>query len=160
MLMQDADPQWKPELKSEIGLLGVGLEPTREVNFEYFRDYVAAGRSLARGNLFVYTLPTAALAEASIACGLAGPSWFMQAERQPFAALLQAAGQELRSGRAQAILALWLSTAGAAGVRLDRGQRDSEDVAGIVEPKALLEAAAEWSEIDEMIGYFTTRKPL
>ena len=42
----------------EIGLLSAGSEGCLRANGEYFQDYVANGRTLGRGNLFIYTLQT------------------------------------------------------------------------------------------------------
>ncbi len=43
-----------------------------ETNLNYFKDYIDSGRTLARGNLFIYTLPTSPLAEATVAFGIRG----------------------------------------------------------------------------------------
>lgn len=46
-------------------------------NRAFFDDYVKNGRELARGNLFVHTLPTAPLAEIAICFGITGPLMYV-----------------------------------------------------------------------------------
>ena len=55
------------------GLVGAGELGTHAANLAYYRDFVGNARALARGNLFVYTLPTSPLAEAALAAELRGP---------------------------------------------------------------------------------------
>jgi hypothetical protein len=50
-------------------MLGSALDANRE----FFEDYVSNGRSLARGSLFVHTLPSSPLAAAALCYGLNGP---------------------------------------------------------------------------------------
>lgn len=56
-----------------IGLLACDQAGSERANWAYFADYVNSGRTLARGQLFAYTLPTAVAAECAIACRLTGP---------------------------------------------------------------------------------------
>lgn len=57
----------------KTGLFGTNENGCMETNAAYFRDYVQAGRTLARGNLFIYTLPSSPLAESAIYFRLTGP---------------------------------------------------------------------------------------
>ena len=59
-----------------IGLVISNREGSLQANLAYFRDYLQAGRTLARGNLFIYTLPSSPLAEASIYFGFDGPMFY------------------------------------------------------------------------------------
>jgi 3-oxoacyl-(acyl-carrier-protein) synthase len=52
-----------------IGIVGANEDGSLDANRAYFSDYLQGGRKLGRGNLFVYTLPTSPLAEASIHFG-------------------------------------------------------------------------------------------
>ena len=61
----------------DIGLLGTNAAGCLEANRAYFQDYLAGGRTLARGNLFIYTLPSSPLAETAIHFGLAGPMLYV-----------------------------------------------------------------------------------
>lgn len=60
-----------------MGLIGTNRAGSLEANRLYFSDYLQAGRVLARGNLFVYTLPSSPLAEAAIHFGFQGPMLYM-----------------------------------------------------------------------------------
>lgn len=56
-----------------IGLIATDRAGSERANWAYFADYVNSGRTLARGQMFAYTLPTAIAAECAIACRLTGP---------------------------------------------------------------------------------------
>jgi hypothetical protein len=60
-------------------MIAAGPAGCQAANLEYFRDYVQSGRVLARGNLFIYTLPSSALAEAAIHFGCSGPLLYVTA---------------------------------------------------------------------------------
>ncbi len=81
--------------RRNIALLAAGYEPTLNINREFFQDYLDAGRTMGRGNLFIYTLPTSAVAEVSIHFALTGPAIFIEADSAPFERLLDAAAQML-----------------------------------------------------------------
>jgi len=91
----------------EIGLLCANSEGLLRANQEYFRDYVATGRTLGRGNLFIYTLATSALGEVAIALSLTGPSLFIQDDAHPLAAMVRLGEQMIADGEAGGMLALW-----------------------------------------------------
>jgi len=57
----------------DIGLVGTNQEGAVAANVAYFKDFVDCGRTMGRGNLFIYTLPSSPLAEVSIHFGLRGP---------------------------------------------------------------------------------------
>lgn len=59
--------------KKDIGILGTNETGCLESNINYYKDYIDSGRILARGNLFIYTLPSTPMAEAAIHFGLSGP---------------------------------------------------------------------------------------
>ncbi|MCX5698238.1 MAG: hypothetical protein NTX01_00865 [Candidatus Omnitrophica bacterium] len=68
----DAKIGYCPGKKQDISILGTNSSGALEANLTYFNDYIANGRTLARGNLFIYTLPSSPLAEAAIHFGLTG----------------------------------------------------------------------------------------
>ena len=69
----DTGIPYSKDQKELIGLIGTNTTGSLLSNICYFKDYVENGRTLARGNLFTYTLPTSPLAEAAINCGCQGP---------------------------------------------------------------------------------------
>jgi 3-oxoacyl-(acyl-carrier-protein) synthase len=130
----------RPDLK-EIGVLAAGFNGTLEANQNYFRDYLASGRTMGRGNLFIYTLPTSALGEVAIALGLTGPTMHLHADAKPIAAMLQHANRLIADGEAQAILCLWTDSKAAVCLAVDENTANAPDIAEM-EPFELAESLA------------------
>lgn len=63
--------------KHRIGLIGFGTEGSLETDIRYFQDFLEFKETGGRSNLFIYTLATSALAEASIYFGLMGPLFYL-----------------------------------------------------------------------------------
>ena len=63
-----------------FGIVGTSENGSLYSNERYFKDYVEEGRELARGNLFIYTLPSSSLAETAISLGLSGPMLYIGTE--------------------------------------------------------------------------------
>jgi 3-oxoacyl-[acyl-carrier-protein] synthase II len=97
----------KPAAEVEIGILAAGERGFLQANFDYFRDYVALGRTMGRGNLFIYTLPTSSASEVAIALNLKGPTLYTESDAAPVESLIASAGQILCDGEAEVVLALW-----------------------------------------------------
>jgi len=68
----DAKIAYAQNKKQMICILGTNPAGALDANLAYFNDYISNGRTLARGNLFIYTLPSSPLAEAAIHFGLTG----------------------------------------------------------------------------------------
>ncbi len=73
LALQDAGIEYSPVQKQDIGIVGTSREGSLRTDIEYFKDYLSSGRTLSRGNLFIYTLPSSPLGEAAIHFGLTGP---------------------------------------------------------------------------------------
>lgn len=73
LALQDAGMHFSAGQKQDIGIIGTNASGSLQSDINYFRDYLNSGRTLSRGNLFIYTLPTSPLAEAAIYFGLRGP---------------------------------------------------------------------------------------
>lgn len=73
LALQDAEMHYSAGQKQDIGIIGTNASGSLQSDIDYFQDYLNSGRTLSRGNLFIYTLPTSPLAEASIYFGLQGP---------------------------------------------------------------------------------------
>lgn len=89
-----------------IGLVGTNRAGSLEANRAYFRDYVQAGRTLARGNLFIYTLPSSPLAETAIHFGLEGPLLYAGVPDGGWGNLLELAAELIGEGAATAMVAV------------------------------------------------------
>ncbi len=73
LALQDAGIEYSPIGKQDIGIVGTNAEGSLRSDIEYFRDYLEGGRTLSRGNLFIYTLPSSPIGEAAIHFGFLGP---------------------------------------------------------------------------------------
>jgi len=73
LALHDAGIKYSEKHKQDIAIIGTNTDGCLKSNLNYFKDYVQTGRKLARGNLFIYTLPSSFLAEASIHFGFQGP---------------------------------------------------------------------------------------
>lgn len=95
-----------------IGLIACDRAGSERANRAYFADYVNSGRTLARGQMFAYTLPTAVAAECAIACRLTGPLLSVaDADGSPRAAERAARGL-LADGLCDAVVLLSTDSAG------------------------------------------------
>jgi 3-oxoacyl-(acyl-carrier-protein) synthase len=105
----------------EIGLISTDASGVVKANEDYFRDYVTTGRTLGRGNLFIYTLPTSTLGEVAIALSLTGPSMFMEHDLDATAAMIRDAEQMIADGEAKGMLAIIANKYGATCLAIAAG---------------------------------------
>ena len=113
----------------EVGLLSAGSEGCVQANAEYFQDYVDNGRTLGRGNLFIYTLPTSALGEVAIGLSLTGPSMFIRSSDDPLASLVRIGGRMVSDGEAGGMLGLWSDSEAAVCVVIEAGDEGGDGFA-------------------------------
>lgn len=107
LALRDAGwPDGAADRPADIGLLTSSSGGCRQANIDYFRDYLAGGRTLGRGNLFIYTLPTSAAAETAIVLGLKGPMFHAEAPDRPLHGLLCLAEAMLSRREASVLLAV------------------------------------------------------
>jgi 3-oxoacyl-(acyl-carrier-protein) synthase len=120
--------KWNDAPAREIGLVAAGDAGFLQANQNYFRDYVTGGRSMGRGNLFIYTLPTSTLGEVAIALDLTGPSMHLHDDVQPLAALVHHADQIIADGEAGGMLVLWSDLHAAVCLAIDGGWEESPSI--------------------------------
>jgi len=106
LALKDAGISYSAGQKKDIGIFGANEAGCLESNLNYFQDYISSGRILARGNLFIYTLPSIPLAEASIHFGLSGPLLHMFFNEKRIPSLLSFAGDSIAGGETPSILAV------------------------------------------------------
>jgi 3-oxoacyl-[acyl-carrier-protein] synthase II len=104
LALQDAGIEYSPLRKQDLGIVGTNAEGSLQSDKEYFRDYLEGGRTLSRGNLFIYTLPSSPIGEAAIHFGLLGPVVYAASENNALAAALDTAGEMLLAGEAPVML--------------------------------------------------------
>jgi hypothetical protein len=124
LALRDADIDYAPTIKQDIGIIGTSSEGSLKSDIAYFRDFVDNGRTLARGNLFIYTLPSSPLAEAAIHCGLVGPLLYATRREQPLSAIMNTAAEIVAGREAELMLAGLATDEEALYVVLDRKQGD------------------------------------
>lgn len=105
LALRDAGIVCAPGAKQDMGIIGTNAGGSLAADRAYFEDYVQCGRTLGRGNLFIYTLPSSPLGEAAIHFGLLGPLLYLTAADAPLAAAIEAAGDMVRAGDSTAMLA-------------------------------------------------------
>lgn len=104
LALQDAGIECSPMRKQDIGIVGTNAEGSLRSDREYFRDYLEGGRTLSRGNLFIYTLPSSPIGEAAIHFGLLGPVVYAASEKNALNAVLDATAEMLLAGEAPVML--------------------------------------------------------
>jgi 3-oxoacyl-[acyl-carrier-protein] synthase II len=104
LALQDAGIEYSPLRKQDIGIVGTNKEGSLQSDREYFRDYLEGGRTLSRGNLFIYTLPSSPIGEAAIHFGLLGPVVYAVSESNALMAALDTAEEMLLAGEAPVML--------------------------------------------------------
>ncbi len=88
LALQDAGMHYSAGQKQDIGIIGTNASGSLQSDIHYFRDYLNSGRTLSRGNLFIYTLPTSPMAEAAIYFGLQGPLLYATSPDRSLASIL------------------------------------------------------------------------
>lgn len=94
---------WEPE--TLVGIVGGGRRGCMDADILYFEDYLRSGRTLGRGNYFVYTLPTSPLAEASIHFGFRAATLYLQDSAGGMGRVMDTAADLIRDGEASIMLA-------------------------------------------------------
>jgi 3-oxoacyl-[acyl-carrier-protein] synthase II len=105
LALRDAGIPYSPERKLDIGIVGTNGSGSLATDLLYFKDYVESGRTLGRGNLFIYTLPSSPLGEAAIHFGLQGPLLYAADGKASLGMVLETAEEMVLLGEAEAMLA-------------------------------------------------------
>jgi len=106
LALYDAGVKYSEKGKQDIGIISTNADGCLKSNLNYFKDYVQTGRKLARGNLFIYTLPSSPLAEAAIHFGFQGPLLYIGFSQKQVPSLLQYAEGMISRKEALSILAM------------------------------------------------------
>ncbi len=106
LALHDAGIKYSEKRKQDIAIIGTNADGCLKSNLNYFEDYVQTGRKLARGNLFIYTLPSSPLAEASIHFGFQGPLLYIGFPQKQIPSLLQYAEGIISRKEASTVVAM------------------------------------------------------
>lgn len=105
LALQDAGIEYGPGKKQDLGIVTTNASGSLQADFAYFKDYVESGRTLSRGNLFIYTLPSSPAGEAAIHFGLRGPLLYVGGGDNSVLQALDTASHIVRGREAPAMLA-------------------------------------------------------
>jgi 3-oxoacyl-[acyl-carrier-protein] synthase II len=105
LALKDAGIKYSQNRKHDIGIIGTNPLGCLETDSNYFKDYLDSNRTLSRGNLFIYTLPTSPLGEAAIRFGLQGPVLYIAAAENSLLSVVDMAVEMILLDETSAILA-------------------------------------------------------
>lgn len=105
LALQDAGIRYPLRNQDDAGIIGTNRTGCLNTDLRYFTDYVESGRTLGRGNLFIYTLPSSPLAEAAIHFGLQGPLVYLGGGESPLTSAVDMAAAMIENGEASMMLA-------------------------------------------------------
>lgn len=120
LALQDAAIGHTRESTPQIGIVVTSCDGSLKSNLEYFADYVHSGRRLARGHLFIYTLPTSPAAEAAIHLRLHGPTLYLTDGQNTLSRVIAVAAGFVERGEADSMLVVRVEDAKALGILLAR----------------------------------------
>ena len=109
------------------GIVGTNSNGCLEANMRFFSDYVQCGRTMARGNLFIYTLPTSPLAETAIYLGIKGPLFYVSSGAKRLSLCINTAADTIAESQANAMLAVDADEKGALAFLLGREENVTVD---------------------------------
>ncbi|NCC49821.1 MAG: hypothetical protein EOM20_01265 [Spartobacteria bacterium] len=119
LALKDAALHYGPGNKLNIGLLGTNQVGAVPANADYFKDFVDCGRTLGRGNLFIYTLPSSPLAEVSIHFDLCGPLLYAANVADDMRDMMQTCSLLITDGQAERMLLVRYTEPGGFACLLD-----------------------------------------
>jgi len=125
LALRDAGLSAEESRKLDIGILGTNTDGSLDANRSYFSDYLKAGRKLGSGHLFIYTLPTSPLAEATIHFGLKACNLYIGHDGGGAETLLDDALLLIEDGQAARILAVKAASSEAICLLLGPGKPGS-----------------------------------
>ncbi len=105
LALQDAGIGYGHHQKQDIGIIGTSATGSLGSDRRYFKDYIDSGRTLSRGNLFIYTLPSSPLGEAAIHFGLQGPLLYTATHAAPLSAAIGMAVESICADESAIMLA-------------------------------------------------------
>jgi len=149
LALNDAGITYSNSTKNDIGVLGTNDNGCIKSNLSYFKDYVASGRIMARGNLFIYTLPSTPMAEAAIYFGFQGPLLYVKFQVNQIPSMLRFAGKMILREETSKMIAVEASEEKAVCFVLDK-KNDASNMKTLF-LEEILDITEKISDFDEMI---------
>lgn len=140
LALRDGGLSYSPPEKQAIGIMGVSCLGSLASDTAFFNDYIDNGRTLARGNLFIYTLPSSPLGEAAIHFGLTGPLLFASGGTDALGASMTMAAGMVAGGEAALMLVGWVAPDEALFFLLGQ-ERCDNSLCGLGEAQSIVSSA-------------------
>jgi 3-oxoacyl-(acyl-carrier-protein) synthase len=105
LALKDAGIEYSIDRKQNIGIISTNTSGSYQTDMFYFSDYLNSGRTLSRGNLFIYTLPSSPSGEAAIHFGLQGPLLYVAEPHNSIVTALETAAEMISFNEASTMLA-------------------------------------------------------
>ncbi len=105
LALRDAGIEYGASRKQDIGIIGANARGSLQSDIDYFTDYIRSGRTLSRGNLFIYTLPSSPAGEAAIHFGFRGPVLYAAGDGDSLAPGLETAADMILDNETPVMLA-------------------------------------------------------
>jgi 3-oxoacyl-(acyl-carrier-protein) synthase len=159
LALQDAGIEYSLIVKQDIGIVGTNAEGSLRSDIEYFRDYLESGRTLSRGNLFIYTLPSSPIGETAIHFGFLGPVVYAVGAGNALLAVLDTANEMILADEAPVMLAGKAEADGAMYFVI--GRERGEDVSAlcdVAEAQSLVETGPDGAELVQIFLRIAARK--
>jgi 3-oxoacyl-(acyl-carrier-protein) synthase len=159
LALQDAGIEYSPNEKQDIGIVGTNAEGSLRSDIGYFQDYLESGRTLSRGNLFIYTLPSSPIGEAAIHFGFLGPVLYAAGESNGLSVVLDMANEMILAGEAPVMLA-GKAEADEAMFFLMRRERDRKAsvLCDLTEARSLVETGSDVPGLVQKFSRIAARK--
>ena len=149
LALNDAGTTYSNNIKQDTGILGTNDNGCLESNLSYFKDYVSGGRIMARGNLFIYTLPSTPMAEAAIYFGFQGPLLYVKFQVNQIPSMLRFAGKMILRGETSKMIAVEANEEKAICFVL--GNKDNTSTMKALSLEDVVDTTEKTSDFDEMI---------
>ena len=149
LALNDAGITYSEHIKHDIGILGTNNDGCLESNLAYFKDYVSCGRTIARGNLFIYTLPSTPIAEAAIYFGCQGPLLYIKFRHNQIPSMLRYAGKMILREETSKMIAVEANEKKAVCFVL--GNKDNTSTMKTLSLKDIVDTIEKISDFDEMV---------
>jgi 3-oxoacyl-(acyl-carrier-protein) synthase len=159
LALQDAGIEYSPVAKQNIGIVGTNAEGSLRSDIEYFQDYLMSGRTLSRGNLFIYTLPSSPIGEAAIHFGFLGPVLYAAGENNSLSVVLDLANEMIIADEAPVMLA-GMTEADEAMFFVIGQERvgNGSDLCAVTEAQSLVETGSDVAGLVKKFIRVTARK--
>jgi hypothetical protein len=140
--------------KRNIGVIGSDIIAAGKDNEKYFRDYIESGRTLGRGNMFVYTLPSTPLGEVAIVNKLTGPLLYYNFIENPMENLMRQAEILLLEDQYEGMTLLFNDDTGKICFVITK--QDSRNSSSKYNFKKLISAMDEHKDVKSMVNYLSS----